>query len=93
MKTSIQKLGYVVWAGVLLAVLSHLADAENPPLWGELCPGPHAVGFKSTWGRDYSRRYNTTFDDKTTYASDKAPRPVLVNIWYPTSEEKRSLPH
>jgi predicted dienelactone hydrolase len=24
-----------------------------------------------------------TFGDKTTYATDKAPRPILVNIWYP----------
>jgi hypothetical protein len=35
------------------------------------------------WQLDHSRRYNTTFADKTTYAKDKAPRPILITIWYP----------
>jgi hypothetical protein len=43
------------------------------------------VAFKTSWQFDYSRRYNTTFDDKTTYAADKAPRPILVNLWYPAT--------
>ena len=54
-----------------------------PPFWGKLAPGPYAVGFRSLWQLDYSRVYNTVFDDKTTYAAGKAPRPILVNIWYP----------
>jgi hypothetical protein len=35
------------------------------------------------WQLDHSRRYNMTFADKSSYAAGKAPRPILVNIWYP----------
>src|SRR5262245_53644435 len=60
--------------------------AQPPPLWGKLRPGPQAVGFRSVWQLDYGRRYNMVFDDKTSYASGKAPRPILVNIWYPAEK-------
>jgi pimeloyl-ACP methyl ester carboxylesterase len=80
---------------VLVLGLSGLARAQSPPLWDKLPPGPHPVGFKTSWQFDYSRRYNTTFDDKTTYAADKAPRPILINLWYPASKsgEAKRMPH
>jgi hypothetical protein len=59
---------------------------DAPPLWGLLAPGPHAVGFRSLWELDYGRTYNTRFDDNTSYASGKAPRPILINTWYPAQE-------
>src|SRR5262249_15230158 len=70
----------------VVALAAAPAVAQEPLLWGGLKPGPHAVGFKSLWQLDYSRRYNMTFDDKTTYAPGKAPRPILVNVWYPASK-------
>ena len=44
---------------------------------------------------DYSRKYNTVFDDKTTYAPGKAPRPILINMWYPAegSDDFKPMPH
>ena len=65
--------GYCVWK----------CCTQSPPLWGKLIPGSDRVGFRTVWQLDYSRRYNTTFADKTTYATSKAPRPILINIWYP----------
>jgi hypothetical protein len=56
---------------------------DAPPLWGKLAPGPHAVGFRSLWELDYGRTYNTRFDDDTSYSPGKAPRPILINTWYP----------
>ena len=90
---NVGKLAVAVAACVLLG--THQSRAESPPLWGKLTPGPHAVGFRSTWEFDSSRTYNTTFDDKTTYATGKAPRPVLVNIWYPAerADDARPMPH
>jgi dienelactone hydrolase len=73
----------VALAGILAVALPGLATAQAPPLWGKLSPGPHAVGFRTLWRLDYSRRYNMTFADRTTYATGKAPRPILVNLWYP----------
>jgi hypothetical protein len=59
---------------------------EAPPLWGKLSPGPYAVGFRSLWELDHGRTYNTMFDDGTSYALGKAPRPILINTWYPAQE-------
>jgi hypothetical protein len=69
--------------GLLVIALPGFAAAQSPPLWGKLSPGSYGVGFRTVWQLDYSRRYNTTFADKTTYATGKAPRPILINIWYP----------
>jgi pimeloyl-ACP methyl ester carboxylesterase len=78
-----------------LLVGSVETPAAAPASWGKLAPGPYAVGFRSLWQLDYSRVYNTTFDDKTAYASGKAPRPILINIWYPAerSDELTPMPH
>ena len=86
---------------VVIAILANVLIGSGgmavsaPPNWGKLAPGPHAVGFKSLWQLDYSRVYNTVFDDKTSYASGKAPRPILINIWYPAerSNELTPMPH
>lgn len=67
--------------------------AEPAPLWAGLKPGPHAVGFRSVWEFDHSRSFHMTFADKTAYALGKAPRPILINIWYPTTATTRRMPH
>ena len=90
MSRIIRGLGIIILANVVNG--SAAAAQKTPPLWGKLSPGPHAVGFRSTWQRDYSRRYNITFDDRTTYAPGKSPRPILVNVWYPAKIEPRSTP-
>jgi pimeloyl-ACP methyl ester carboxylesterase len=79
----------------MMLVGSGVATAAPPPLWGKLAPGPYAVGFRSVWQLDYSRRYNTVFDDKTTYADGKAPRPILINLWYPAGnpDDLKPMPH
>lgn len=48
-----------------------------------LASGPHAVGFRSLWAFDEGRTYRTAYDDGRTYGAEKAPRPVLVLLWYP----------
>lgn len=88
------RLASVAWFAVLL-LTSRPAGAEGPPLWGGLVPGPYAVGFRSYWEFDPSRTYNFTFDDKTKFAAGKAPRPILVNVWYPAERaaDARAMPH
>src|SRR5262245_29616651 len=66
--------------------------AGEYPLWGNLRQGPHGVGFRSLWQLDYTRAYNMTFGDKTTYAIEKAPRPTLVNLWYPADPDAKAKP-
>jgi dienelactone hydrolase len=82
--------------GVLaVVVLGASARGAGPPGWGTLTPGPFTVGFRSSWRLDPSRAYNRVFDDKTTYASGKSPRPILINMWYPAEPAKNlePMPH
>jgi pimeloyl-ACP methyl ester carboxylesterase len=85
----------VALLGLLVIELPGLANAQTPPLWDKLPPGPYAVGFRTSWQLDYSRRYNMTFDDMTTYAAGKAPRPILMNVWYPADKVggAKRMPH
>src|SRR5262245_16012848 len=95
MKNCIRAIARVALVGLLGWASPGLANAGSAPLWGKLAPGPHGVGFKSLWELDYSRRYNMTFDDKTTYAPGKAPRPILINLWYPAraADNSKATPH
>ena len=70
----------IALVGLLTLGLTAIAKVQAPPLWGKLSSGAYSVGFKSLWQLDYSRRYNMRFDDKTTYASGKSPRPILINM-------------
>jgi hypothetical protein len=68
------------------------ANAAEFPLWGNLPIGSCSVGFSSHWEFDFSRAYNTKFADKSSYATGKAPRPILINIWYPARPNGRQQP-
>jgi hypothetical protein len=59
------------------------ALSQTLPFWGDLPKGPFAVGFKSLWQFDYSRSYYLDSKDKAASVSTKAPRPIVINIWYP----------
>ena len=67
---------------VLAAGLSGLplSQGGDGPL---LEPGPFRVGFATSWGLDHGRVYATAFDGGVTYGGSGAPRPILVNLWYP----------
>jgi pimeloyl-ACP methyl ester carboxylesterase len=82
MRLATASLGISILANVLIGPAG-AAPTAPPPFWGKLAEGPFVVGFRSLWQLDYSRVYNTVFDDKTAHAVGKAPRPILINIWYP----------
>jgi pimeloyl-ACP methyl ester carboxylesterase len=88
--TRLQQIGALAFM-----VLGASARGAGPPGWGTLTPGPFTVGFKSSWRLDPSRAYNRVFGDKTTYASGKSPRPMLINMWYPAEPAKNlePMPH
>ena len=74
---------------VAVLLLTSAATATEPPAaFGGLEPVRYAVGFRSEWGFDHGRTYDTTFKDGSRYAADgKAPRPVLINLWYPAAAD------
>jgi hypothetical protein len=66
----------------LLPVPGTRAAAQAPPLWGELRPGPHAVGFRVEWIRDPAR----------AWGDSAAPRPIQVSLWYPAAASPAAAP-
>ena len=60
--------------------------APEPPAprpAGDERPATETIGFRSSWELDGSRTYRTAFDEGDTYGAKDAPRPVLMNLWYP----------
>jgi dienelactone hydrolase len=73
----------LIFLSCLLVAFHSNALSQALPFWGDLPKGPFAVGFKSLWQLDYSRSYHLDSKDKAISVSAKAPRPILINIWYP----------
>lgn len=67
--------------GLLTSILSLLQSppAQVPAYWGSLTPGAHGVGFRQYWVIDSTRRL------PPGPVAGPAFRPVLVNVWYPSS--------
>ena len=57
--------------------------AQEAPLWGDIEPGPHGVGYMAIEHYDYSR----SFQPKRDYFGELIPgergRPLQVCVWYP----------
>jgi dienelactone hydrolase len=66
--------------------------AQENSLWGELKAGPYSVGFKRIYELDYSRTYTMQYIDSTSIVSEKEPRPMIINIWYPAENEGNRSP-
>jgi hypothetical protein len=75
---------------LISAVAASRCVAGDLPLWGKLPRGAYAVGFHSLWQLDFTRTYNMAFKDHTCYARGKAPRPILINVWYPAQAQEPS---
>jgi len=63
----------------LIALAPAPLFAQEPLLWGGLKPGPHAVGYRTLYQLDHTRRY----DPEYSVDAMPAPRPILVCVWYP----------
>lgn len=80
--------------GLALRVSSLLCVLVGAP-FAQHEAGPSAVGFSSHWSLDPARSYDTRFDDGTTWAGaggGHAPRPLLVEVWYPAAPADGSVP-
>lgn len=67
---------------LLCIILSPMqyAISDSYPLWGNLKPGPNAIGFKVKLQYDYSRTFRTK-----TQTGPRA-RPIETLIWYPAKK-------
>jgi dienelactone hydrolase len=65
------------------AAAAAAATTTASPLWGDLEPGPHAVGFQILERRDPARPFHHPLDlDGRPRAIDLA-RPLQIGVWYP----------
>ena len=80
---------------VLLAACIAPHDAATSGSTRDAEPATYAVGFRSSWELDHGRTYRTAFDDGATYGGAGAPRPVLMNVWYPAKARAAAerMPH
>jgi Tetratricopeptide repeat len=72
--------------GVVVALSSGPASAQEPLLWGSLKPGPHAVGYRSLFQLDHTRRYDPELATDPTKPPAHRPRPILLCVWYPAQK-------
>jgi len=59
--------------------------------WGNLKPGPYAVGFRHIQKYDYSRQIKPAVDFAGAPAGQTA-YPVQIGLWYPARKPARGLP-
>ena len=60
-----------------------MTTAETPPIWGNLSPGPHGVGFTAVEKYDYSRAFRPKTDYFGAMLEGERARPLQICIWYP----------
>ena len=81
----------MIAAALALSLLAGAAGAAAPdvprPQWGNLAPGPHAVGFRVMHVADSSRTYVHADGHRTA-------RPLQILVWYParTTATARPMP-
>lgn len=73
---------------ILLSLLAALvlaapAMAAGSPLWGQLEPGPYAVGFRQIERYDHSRLFRLPVDMTGAPVEGERSRPIRISVWYP----------
>jgi hypothetical protein len=60
-------------------------------LWGDLRPGPYAVGFRSLYQVDPTRWYDPDYPLDPHAIPVKKPRPIFIAYWYPARDHAARL--
>lgn len=81
----------------LLPIVALLALAAAPamagtgsPLWGQLEPGPYAVGFRQIERYDHSRLHHLPVDMTGAPVEGERSRPIRISVWYPAEPSDRA---
>lgn len=73
-------------AGALGLLLATPPAAQGePPAWGELSAGPHAVGFRVVRSVDRNRGYWPLRDYRGEPNPTPTERPIQIGVWYPAT--------
>ena len=72
-------------------LLAGQLSAATPPLWGDLDPGPYAVGFRTIEKYDFSRTFRTPTDYFGDPVDGEIARPIQACIWYPAKADPDAM--
>jgi len=72
------------------AIEVDLACGQTPLLWGNLEPGPYAVGFRNLEKFDYTRTYRSKRDYFGKLLPGESARPIQICVWYPAENFDKS---
>jgi dienelactone hydrolase len=67
----------------LLGAAAAPAAGAGSPLWGQLVPGPYAVGFRQIERYDHSRAFRPPVDLTGEPVAGERSRPLRISVWYP----------
>ena len=77
----------IILAFCFFSFIYEQAFSEVPRLWGNLKPGPYAVGFKVKLQYDYSRTFQPKYDFEGKPKTGPRARPIQTSIWYPAQKK------
>ena len=83
-RINLRALSVFLFLGVML--LGFASAGQASALWGELQPGPYAVGFKTIEKYDYQRPVGPILDYFGAPLEGERSRPMQICIWYPAEE-------
>lgn len=75
---------------ILLCASTAAVFAQAPLAWGDLTPGPYAVGFKTATKYDYSRSYETKSSNWGLSPRGERAREMQLWVWYPATPVETS---
>jgi tetratricopeptide (TPR) repeat protein len=81
----------IILFGIILA-LTRQSFSDSYPLWGNLKPGPNAVGFKVKLQYDHSRTFRTKKNFEGKPQTGPRARPIQTLVWYPAKKSSNSKP-
>jgi hypothetical protein len=77
-------------SGALFCLAALQASPSPRPLWGDLTPGAHSVGYRVISARDLSRP--AIPDTRTGYRpAESLGRQLQISVWYPAAPSSRPM--
>jgi hypothetical protein len=83
MKNRMTGFSRLIFPVLCTLLLAEIGLGQAPALWGEIKPGPYAVGFGTIEKYDYSRTFQPAKDYFGNPVPGQTARPIQVCYWYP----------